>query len=75
MKAFLNLVGIDDEGVVGPVTLSEMKDYTVNPTSLITLTCNPDIQDNGYQCGPSPLKMAFSVYKLTLDETWLASVA
>ncbi|MEN6592565.1 MAG: hypothetical protein ABFC12_04900 [Methanobacterium sp.] len=32
-----------------------------------------DSQDTSYTCGPSSLKMAFSVYGLDLDEKWLAS--
>ncbi len=34
-----------------------------------------DRQDTDYTCGPSALKMAFSVYGLDLDEKWLASAA
>jgi ABC-type bacteriocin/lantibiotic exporter with double-glycine peptidase domain len=34
-----------------------------------------DSQDTSYTCGPSSLKMAFSVYGLDLDEKWLANAA
>jgi hypothetical protein len=32
-------------------------------------------QPNSYSCGPSSLKMAFSVYGLNLNETWLEKMA
>ena len=52
-----------------------METYTPSETSLVTLNYTADRQNNAYQCDPSSLKMAFSVYGLNVDEDWLASKA
>lgn len=46
-----------------------------NPEINYHLNVTYDSQDTSYTCGPSSLKMAFSVYGLDLDEKWLASAA
>ncbi|HEY0196665.1 MAG TPA: C39 family peptidase [Methanobacterium sp.] len=46
-----------------------------SPETNYHLNVTYDRQDTYYTCGPSSLKMAFSVYGLDLDEKWLASAA
>lgn len=46
---------------------------TTSETSLITINYTADRQDNGYQCGPSSMRMALSHYGLDVGESWLAT--
>ena len=48
---------------------------TNTDTSLIKFTFTSDRQDTNWNCGPSALKMALSVFGLNVSETYLATVA
>ena len=73
VKYFQKLMGLSQDGEVGPVTKAKMDSYTPSETSLIQLSFTLDSQDNAYQCGPSSTKMGMTVYGLILSESWLAT--
>lgn len=71
-----NVIGAYIDGIVGNETRTKMVSYKPKTTGLVTLESYvEDRQDLAYTCGPSSLKMAFSVYGLNINEIWLAGKA
>ena len=71
-----SLKGLKQDKILGIVTLIALAYYNSTSTNISTtgwarLIYTRDSQDTSYTCGPSSLRMAFSVYGLNISEDWL----
>lgn len=75
-KKFQEITGIFQDGIIGPVTINKRATYKPTSTGLARLKKYvDDEQNNAWQCGPSALGMALSVFDINVAENWLAQKA